>query len=619
MERKWWTLIAVCIGIFMLLLDITVVNVALPDIQRALHANFADLQWVVNAYALTLAALLLTAGAIADLIGRRRVFAAGLVVFTVSSLVCGLSTSALMLNLARAVQGVGGAIMFATSLALIAQAFQGRDRGTAFGVFGAVTGGAVAVGPLVGGALTSGIGWEWIFFVNVPIGIVAVVITLTQLEESRDPEATGIDWPGLITFSAALFLLILGLVQGNDKGWGSTRIVACLAGAAVLLVAFILVERAQRRPMLDLELFRRPAFAGASIVAFALSASMFAMFLYLTLFIQNVLGYGPFDAGLRFLPVTLLAFFVAPIAGRLTVRVPVRAMLGTGLVLVGAGLLLMSGLDATSGWTHLLAGSILAGAGIGMINPPLASTAISVVPPARAGMASGINSTFRQVGIATGIAGLGAVFQHELTTRAMASLHQSGQEPAVLAATHGALQSGLASGTAGRLAAALPPAPRAALVHAFRAGFAGALNEILVIAAAVAFVGALAGFALVRSRDFATAGAPGGAPAPGRPPAAAPGGAPAPAGPPAAAAAAAAAVPAAAPAPAPRPVAPTTARARAAPAPPAARPPDPADPAAPAAPAATNGRPPSLARLAAAFLGGVAVVVVASRRRTGGD
>jgi EmrB/QacA subfamily drug resistance transporter len=502
MARKWWTLVAVCTGIFMLLLDITVVNVALPDIQRSLHASFADLQWVVNAYALTLAALLLTAGSIADLVGRRRVFAAGLVLFTLASLVCGLSNSALMLNLARAIQGVGGAIMFATSLALIAQAFQGRDRGVAFGVLGAVTGSAVAVGPLIGGALTSGIGWEWIFFVNVPIGIAALIITLIKLEESRDPEATGVDWLGLITFSGALFLLILALIEGNDKGWGSTRILAFLAASAALLIAFVIVERAQQRPMLDLELFRRPAFAGACIVAFAVSASIFSIFLYLTLFLQNVLGYGPLEAGLRFLPITLLSFVVAPIAGRLTVRIPVRAMLATGLLLVGAGLALMSGLDATSGWTHLLAGSVLAGAGIGMINPPLASTAISVVPPERSGMASGINSTFRQLGIATGIAGLGAVFQHEITTRTLAALARSGQEPAVIAATHGALHSTLASGTTASIARMLPAGPREALLHAARAGFAGALNEILIIAATVAFVGAVLGFALVRPRDF---------------------------------------------------------------------------------------------------------------------
>src|SRR5271170_2416329 len=272
----------------MLLLDITVVNVALPDIQRSLHSSFSDLQWVVDAYALTLATFLLTAGSVADLVGRKRVFIVGLFVFTISSAVCGLSTTPLELNLARAVQGTGGAMMFATSLALLAQAFHGKERGTAFGVFGAVTGAAVAVGPVLGGVITSGIGWEWIFFVNVPIGAAAVFVTLSKVAESRDPEASGIDWGGLITFSGGLFLLVYALVQGNAKGWGSTEIVAMLSGAVVLLVLFLIVELAQRRPMLDLKLFRRPAFTGANIVAFCLAASYFAMFLYLTLYIQDV-------------------------------------------------------------------------------------------------------------------------------------------------------------------------------------------------------------------------------------------------------------------------------------------------------------------------------------------
>src|SRR5712691_4251433 len=228
MARKWWTLIAVSVAIFMLLLDITVVNVALPAIQRSLHSSFRDLQWVVNAYSLTLAAFLLTAGALADLLGRRRVFVTGLAVFTVSSALCGVSSSPLMLNLARALQGTGGAMMFATSLALIAQAFHGPERGIAFGVFGGVIGAAVAVGPVVGGVITSGIGWEWIFFVNVPIGVGAVLLTLSQVEESRDPGATGVDWLGLLTFSGSLFLLVFALVQGNEKGWGSSRILAYL-------------------------------------------------------------------------------------------------------------------------------------------------------------------------------------------------------------------------------------------------------------------------------------------------------------------------------------------------------------------------------------------------------
>jgi EmrB/QacA subfamily drug resistance transporter len=507
-DRKWWTLIAVSVAIFMLLLDITVVNVALPDIQRSLHSSFQDLQWVVDAYSLTLAAFLLTAGSLADLIGRKRVFIAGLVVFTGASMVCGLSSSSLMLNLARGVQGTGGAMMFATSLALLAQAFHGKERGTAFGVFGAVTGAAVAVGPLIGGVITSGIGWEWIFFVNVPIGVIAVVLTVTQVQESRDPESTRVDWAGLLTFSGSLFLLVFALVRGNDKGWGSTQIVAFLVASALLLVTFLVVERIQSRPMLDLSLFRRSAFAGANIVAFTLSGSIFAMFLYLTLYIQNVLGYSPLQAGLRFLPTTLLSFAVAPIAGRLSVRVPVRMLLGVGLLLVGIGLLAMTAVDATSGWTTLIPGFVLSGAGVGLVNPPLASAAIGVVPPERSGMASGINSTFRQVGIATGIAGLGAVFQHSVTHGTSSALAASGHATEIASAAHGQLGTLLESGEVGRIAQSLSPGARAALVHSYRVGFTGAFTDILIIAGILALVGSALAFLLVRSRDFVASGQP---------------------------------------------------------------------------------------------------------------
>ncbi|MGH2903227.1 MAG: MFS transporter [Solirubrobacteraceae bacterium] len=508
MERKWWTLIAVCVAIFMLLLDITVVNVALPDIQRSLHSSFADLQWVVNAYALTLAAFLLTSGAVSDLIGRRRVFVAGLVVFTCSSAVCGLSSTPLMLNLARAVQGTGGAMMFSTALALIAQAFHGKERGTAFGVFGAVTGAAVAIGPVIGGIITTGIGWEWIFFVNVPIGLAAVILTVAKVADSRDPDATGVDWLGLLTFSGALFLLGFALIQGNEYGWGSTRIVGFLAGAAVLLVAFVTVEHRQARPMLDLALFRRPAFAGASIVAFSISASIFAMFLYLTLYIQDVLGYDALQAGLRFLPITLLSFIVAPIAGRLSVRVPVRLLLGGGLLLVSGSLLAMTAVSATSSWTALIPGFIIGGAGIGMINPPLASTAIGVVHHSRSGMASGINSTFRQVGIATGIAGLGAIFEHEVVHNTTSALAAAGQQHAVSAAAHGQLKTLLVSGEVSKLFHTLPPSASAALADSYRVGFVDAFHTILLVAAAIALVGAALAFVLVRGRDFVSSAAP---------------------------------------------------------------------------------------------------------------
>ena len=344
MDRKWWTLIAVCVATFMLLLDITVVNVALPDIQKDLDASLSSLQWVVDAYSLTLAAFLLTAGSFADRIGRRRIFSIGFAVFTFASFLCGISGDATLLNLARGLQGVGGAAMFATSLALIAQEFQGRERGTAIGAWGATIGGAVAIGPLVGGALTEGLGWEWIFFVNVPIGIGAIVLTTTKLANLKAPDPEPIDWPGLATFSLGLFALIFGLIRGNPEGWSSPQIVGSLAAAAVLLVAFFVVEHRQDHAMLDLSLFRKPAFVGVSAVAFGLSAGMFSMFLYITLYIQDVLGYSPLEAGVRFLPLTLLSFFVAPIAGKLSARIPVRVLLGLGLALVGGGLLLMHGI-----------------------------------------------------------------------------------------------------------------------------------------------------------------------------------------------------------------------------------------------------------------------------------
>jgi EmrB/QacA subfamily drug resistance transporter len=480
-EHKWWTLTAVCVATFMLLIDITIVNVALPDIAKSLGSTFSDLQWVIDAYALGLAALLLTWGATSDRLGRRLIFVVGLGIFSAASLCCALSTSPLMLNLARAVQGVGGAAMFATSLALLASAFHGRERGTAVGIWGATIGAAVAIGPLVGGALTEGIGWEAIFYVNIPIGIAAIYISLTKVAESSDPDAGPPDWLGLISFSVGLFLLIFALVRGNAEGWGSTLIVAFLIGAAVLLLAFVIVEARVRHPMFDLGLFRVPTFTGASIVAFALSASLFSLFLYLTLYIQNGLGYTPLEAGLRFLPLSLISFVVAPIAGRLSARVPIRALMGTGMVLVGIALLLMRGLTASSSWTALLAGFIISGIGVGLVNAPLASTAVSVVPPQRAGMGSGINSTFRQVGIATGTAGLGALFQHLLSDRA---------------------EGPLARVPAEALAQGRPPIPGAAAHHAYLALFTDALNDLFLVGAVIAFAGAVGAFALIRQRDF---------------------------------------------------------------------------------------------------------------------
>jgi EmrB/QacA subfamily drug resistance transporter len=508
MERKWWTLLVVCIATFMYLLDITIVNVALPKIAQGLHGSFSDLQWVVNAYALTLAALLLTAGSLADLLGRRLIFAIGLGLFALASLLCALSPTALFLILARGAQGIGGALMYATSLALLAQEFHGRERGTALGIWGATTGAAVAIGPLVGGVLTEALGWESIFYINVPIGLATVLVTFARVPESRDPAGTRIDWIGTGTFTGGLFLLVLALIRGDTLGWGSAPIVGLLLGSVVLLTLFLASQVVQENAMFDLSLFRKPAFDGAALVAFSIAASMFAMFLYLTVYLQTILGLSPLQTGLRFLPITLLSFVVAAISGNLSARVPVRLLLSLGLALIGAGLLLMSGLSASSQWTALLAGFMLAGAGIGLVNPPLASAAIGVVPPQRSGMASGINATFRQVGIATGIAALGAIFQSELSSRLVPRLAHT-----PVAAHARQIAHAVAAGGAQTVVHRAPPPQRPAATLAIHSAFAGAFNEILVVGAIVALIGAALALVLVRGRDFAVYGTPEVAPA----------------------------------------------------------------------------------------------------------
>jgi EmrB/QacA subfamily drug resistance transporter len=497
--NKWWTLVAVCLGTFMLLLDITIVNVALPDIQRALHSSFSDLQWIVDAYALTLAAFLLTAGSLADMYGRRMLYLVGLAVFTCASVLCGFATSTLMLQLSRGFQGVGGAIMFSVSLALLADAFRGKDRGAAFGVWGAVTGLAVAIGPLLGGLLTTGISWRWIFFVNAPIGVAAVIITLLRVAESRASQANRPDWAGFALFTLGLSSLIYALIESNERSFTNSLVLGCFAAAGALLIVFVLVELRVAHPMFDLALFRLPTFSGGSVAAFGLSASIFSMLLYLVLYLQDILGYSALGTGLRLMVVSGGILVTATIAGRLSSRVPVRLLIGPGLILVGVGLLLMRGLDAASSWTHLIPGMIVGGLAIGLVNPPLASTAVGVVPPQRAGMASGINSTFRQVGIATGIALLGTLFSNkvrdEVLARVAAVPGLSARAPRIAAAVQ--------SGQIGHVITRLPADARLAVADITRAAFTTGLNRILLVAAVIALVSGVVSLAAIRTRDFA--------------------------------------------------------------------------------------------------------------------
>jgi EmrB/QacA subfamily drug resistance transporter len=478
-----WTLIAVCVTTFMLLLDITIVVVALPSIQRRFHASLTGIQWVVDAYALTLAALILTAGALADRYGRRVVFVAGIVVFTLSSLLCGFAWSVTALDISRALQGIGGAALFATALALIGHEYRGPARFGAIAAWGATVGAAVASGPLVGGILTDALGWRWIFFVNLPVGAFALTIALRKIAESRDEGARRTDLAGLATFSAALFLIVFGVMRGNARGWTSALIVGSFALGAALLVAFVVVENRQSRPMLDITLFRQRSFVGVSLATFAIAVGMFAMFPYISIYLQDVLGYSPLGAGLRLLPITGFVFVIPLATRRFAQRVPLRVMIGVGLAFVAVGLALMRRAHAGSHWTALLAGMVIAGIGIGVANPALAAAALRVVDPARSGMASGINNTFRLGGVAIGVAVLGAVLENRIAHSLAAAAPQ----------VHGLAG---AVSSAGLRAVSDQPA----LVDPARHAFVVSLDDLFLIGCVVLAAGAICGALLLRMR-----------------------------------------------------------------------------------------------------------------------
>jgi EmrB/QacA subfamily drug resistance transporter len=454
MNIQRWTLVVVCAATAMLMLDIAVVNTALSRIAEDLDTGLSGLQWVVDAYTLALASVVLTAGALADRLGRRRLFTIGLAIFTLASVACGLSQDIVMLNSARAVQGIGAAIMFAVSLALLAHAFPvGRERAGALAAYGAAIGASFAVGPLVGGLLTSGLDWQWIFLVNVPIGLVCLWITRTYVEESRDPNAHGVDWPGQITLTAGLFLLVLALLRGNEDGWTSTVIIAELVGAVLALGAFVLVELKVREPMLPMRLFRDATFSGAQIAAFAISASFFAIFLYATLYLQQILGLSAIEAGLVYLPGTILMLIVSGATAQLGAKVPARTMIAGGLALVAVGMVLFTLADETSSWWAVMPGLLVACLGTGLFNPALSNVALGSVAVEQSGLAAGVNDTARQAGIAVGVAALGALIPAE------AALSGGGAAEYV-AGLHDAFYVGAVLAGAGAIAAALLIAKR---------------------------------------------------------------------------------------------------------------------------------------------------------------
>jgi len=409
-NRKWWTLAAVAVGLFMIMLDNTVVNVALPSIQKDLGMSSSELEWVFNAYALTFGVLLLSGGKLADLFGRRAIFIAGLVIFTGASLWCGLAGGAESLIAARTVQGVGAALMNPATLSIITATFPPRQRGMAIGIWAGVSALALAIGPLVGGLLTEDINWSWIFFINIPVGVAGVVAARIFIDETKDTSREQrLDLPGLVTSAIGLFALTYALIETNDHAWGSTRVLTLFAIALLALAIFVLLELRQRIPMLDLSLFRDPAFSGANTVMFLVGLAMFGIFFYNSLFLQRVLGYGAIKTGATFLPMTVLIILVAPAAGKISDRIGPRWLMGAGMTLLTGSLLLFGTLDAQSSWWDIVPGLLVGGVGMAITMAPTTAAAMASVPVDKAGVGSAVINSMRQVGGSLGIAVMGAL------------------------------------------------------------------------------------------------------------------------------------------------------------------------------------------------------------------
>lgn len=496
-NRKWWTLAAMCFALFMIMLDNTVVNVALPSIQNDLGASLSSLEWTVNAYTLSFAVLLVTGGRLGDIFGRRRVFLSGVVVFAGSSALIGLAPTQEWLIAGRALQGAGAAFMMPGTLSIISNTFPPAERGRAIGTWAGVSALALAIGPAVGGALTEYVSWRAIFFLNLPVAVGAIVVTLFAVHESFDKTVEKkVDVAGIATLSVGLSALVLALVEGNSWGWGSIEVIALIATAVIGLAAFALVELRSRVPMVQFEFFRSRTFLGANTVAFIVSFSMLAMFFFVALYMQNILGYSALEAGIRFLPSTVVIIFAAPIAGRLADRIGPKPLMAAGLALAAIALYLESNITATSGYSALLVPFMIMGLGMGLTMSPMSTAAMNAVPATKAGVASGILSMSRMVGGTFGVAAIGALFQSLSKDRLMehlASLHLTGAETTRVAGA-------LGSGHAKQAVQGLDPQTAHDVSAGMRDAFVHALSGSLKLSAGVAAAGAVLAFALIEAK-----------------------------------------------------------------------------------------------------------------------
>ena len=489
---RWWTLAVVSVSTFMLMLDLSIVAIALPSIHNSLHASFSQMQWVFDAYALTLAAFLIMAGSVADLTGRKRIFLAGLVLFTVASLACGLAGSIDILNVSRGVQGVGAAAMFAVGPALLGHEFTGKQRTTAFAAFGGAIGIAVAIGPLIGGALTSGPGWRWIFFLNVPVGVVIVGFAWRQLRESRLASAPPPDVMGMITFTASLAAIVLAIIRGNSDGWFSESNIALYVVSAVCFGLFLGIARARgARAMVDLSMFRSPTFLGLSALTLLANAGGFPSIFIETNYMQSVLHSTPWEAGLRFLPMTLAMFFFGALAGVLSRKLPFRILMGTACAAI------THLTSISSSWTALIPALVATGAGIGLFNPTRAALSIGVTEPARAGLASGINETFQQVGIALGLAIGGAFFENRVI-----SWFRTSSAAGPLGPHAHAIGSAVSAGSINAAARSAGPGLTSKVLADGRMAFTFGFHDTMTLCAVFVFVAGAIALVSLREKDL---------------------------------------------------------------------------------------------------------------------
>jgi EmrB/QacA subfamily drug resistance transporter len=497
-NRRWWTLAAMCFALFMVMLDNTVVNVALPSIQRDLGASISGLEWTINGYTLSFAVLLATGGRLGDIFGRRRTFIFGVVVFTLSSATAGFANDTLALVLSRVAQGIGAAFMMPGTLSIITDAFPAHERGKAIGTWAGVSALALAIGPVLGGFLTEHVSWRAIFYINLPVGAGAVLAALFAVRESRD-ETVGreVDFAGVAILTAGLTALVLALIEGNSWGWGSPEIVALFGASAIMLAAFVAVELRVKVPMIEFGLFADRNFIGAVTVAFIVSFAMLGMFFFLALYMQNILGYSPLEAGVRFLPTTIVIMIVAPIAGRLADRVGPRWPIAVGLSLVTAALYEFTQIDTSTTYSNLLPGFMLMGIGIALTMSPMSTAAMNAVSAAKAGIASGVLSMFRMVGGTFGVAAIGALFQGQARSNLDHLLSGS-----VAPSVRDDLAHQLGSG-------GLQPPPGTSPTEAHQIAVAGktafidALASSMRLSAAVAFAGVVVGLTLINARGQA--------------------------------------------------------------------------------------------------------------------